>query len=111
MSLTEAEHLAAYAYEVQLLNDMTIYKRRHKREFVNEWNWYPWQQQAFDCKDNQIMTLAANRSGKTCSAAYQTACDMTGDYPPGWKGFKQTHAPYVLAMGVDNEQFPLHHRL
>ena len=32
-------------------------------------------------------------SGKTMSAAFQTACDMTGDYPDWWEGFKQTHAP------------------
>ena len=102
VSPDELRKLKLFAARLQLEEDTRLYKRLHKREFPP--NWYPWQIQSFDSFDSQIMTLAANRSGKTMSAGYHTACDMTGDYPDWWTGFKQTHAPYVLAMGVDNEQ-------
>jgi phage terminase large subunit-like protein len=96
------EQLKRLADFVSVTEDMKLYIQRHKREFPP--NWYDWQKECFDCKDLQIMTLAGNQSGKTMSAGYHTACDMTGDYPEWWTGFKQTHAPYVLAMGVDNDQ-------
>jgi len=57
-----------------------------------------------DAKDSLYLTKDFIPTHNTMSAGFQTACDMTGDYPEWWTGFKQTHAPYVLAMGVDNEQ-------
>ena len=72
------------------------------REFPPEW--YAWQREMFASLSPQIMLLASNRVGKTFCAGFQTACDMTGDYPEWWEGFRQSHAPYVLAMGVDNDQ-------
>jgi phage terminase large subunit-like protein len=100
--LTEAEKHKAFAYYVETMELAADYRKTHLREFAPEW--YPWQHKCFETKSLQIMVLAANQSGKTMSAGYQTACDLTGDYPEWWKGFKQTHAPFCLAMGVDNDQ-------
>lgn len=40
----------------------------------------------------QRLYLAANRSGKTTAAAYETTCHLTGLYPPWWQG-KRFDAP------------------
>ena len=98
---TDAQ-LQAYAAYVQTMEDAKNYYLRHKREFPPEW--YDWQKELFNTYDKQVMLLAANRVGKTWSAAYRVACDLTGQYPEDWEGFKQTHAPVALAMGIDNTQ-------
>lgn len=100
--LTEAELHARYAEYVSTMELVADYKKTHKREFAPDW--YPWQIEGFNSDAHQTMLMAANRTGKTLSAGYHTACDMTGDYPEWWTGFRQKHAPYVLAMGVDAEQ-------
>ena len=96
------EELQRFAEYVKVLDECRIYQIRHQREFAPDR--YPWQRQMLDSFSPQIMLLAGNRGGKTHVAGYHTACDMTGDYPEDWVGFRQTHAPYVLAMGVDNDQ-------
>jgi phage terminase large subunit-like protein len=100
--LTETQKHHALAQEVELLEALVAYKRQHKREFQPDW--YEWQLDGFSSYDPQVMLMAANRTGKTLSAGFHTACDLTADYPDWWMGFKQTHAIYALAMGVDNEQ-------
>jgi len=100
--LTPEQYQQALANRVQVLEDMRRYKQRHAREFTPDW--YEWQREGFSSFDPQVMLMAANRTGKTMSAGFHTACDMTQDYPPWWTGFRQTHAPYCLGMGVDNEQ-------
>lgn len=100
--LTSREH-AYLAARVQLEEAKVKYRQTHQRENPHI-EWYGWQHEAFASFSPQVMLLAANRTGKTMSAGYHTALDMTGDYPDWWTGFRQTHAPYVLAMGVDNEQ-------
>jgi hypothetical protein len=52
----------------------------------------------------QWMIMAANQIGKTLSAGYHFALDVTGDYPDWWTGYRFTHAPNCLALGVDAEQ-------
>ena len=103
--LTDEQRRLLFAERLQLETDIRIYKERHKREF--QIGWYPWQKEAFKSFASQIMTMCGNRGGKTMAAGFQTACDMTGDYPDWWTGFRQTHAPYVLAMGVDNLQLKI----
>lgn len=80
------------------------YKNTHKREFVTEAFWYGWQKEGFYSIVPQVMLLAANRTGKTMSAGYHTALDLTGDYPNWWKGYRYQHAPNFLVSGVDNQQ-------
>lgn len=78
------------------------YMDTHQREFAPEW--YPWQHEAFQSVESQTMTLAGNRSGKTMSAAYHFACDVTGDYPAWWIGPSFPHGLNALGLGVDNTQ-------
>ena len=98
----EQEQHKAYAYYVETMELAADYRKTHLREFAPDW--YPWQKEGFASFSPQTMLLAANRTGKTLSAGFHTACDLTGDYPEWWTGFKQTHAPHCLAMGVDAEQ-------
>ncbi len=76
----------------------------HKRDFWKWDDWYDWQKEGFNSLATQIMILSGNRTGKTMSAGYHTACDLTGDYPPQWQGYRYTHAPNFLVSGVDNQQ-------
>ena len=77
---------------------------QHRRDFWKWDQWYPWQVEGFNSDATQTMTLAGNRTGKTLSAGYHTACDLTGKYNVNYKGYRFTHAPNVLASGVDNQQ-------
>jgi hypothetical protein len=94
--------LARYAEQAEALILAKRYAAEHKRDFAP--TWYPWQLEAFNCPQKQLMTLAANRSGKTMSAGYHTAVDLTGDYPDDWEGFRFGHGINCLVMGVDNQQ-------
>ncbi len=78
------------------------YHDAHLREFAPKW--YDWQMSAFYSTASQTMTLAGNRSGKTMSAAYHFACDVTGDYPDWWDGPKFPWGLNALCLGVDNGQ-------
>lgn len=78
------------------------YMDAHHREFAPDW--YPWQLEAFRSTHSQTMTLAGNRSGKTMSAAYHFACDVTGDYPDWWDGPRFSNPLNALGLGVDNGQ-------
>jgi hypothetical protein len=100
--MTEQEKHAAFAYYVETMELAKDYQKTHLREFAP--NWYDWQKDGFSSFDPQVMLMAANRTGKTLSAGYHTALDLTADYPEWWTGFRQTHGIYCLAMGVDAEQ-------
>ena len=50
------------------------------------------------------MLLASNRSGKTLTGSYATACDVTGDYPSDWEGAVITHPVTCWVLGVDGRQ-------
>jgi hypothetical protein len=89
---------------LDILEEAKEYRSQHKREFVEEAWWYPWQRESFDTFARQWMTMAANQIGKTISEAFHFALDATGHYPDWWTGYKFTHAPNMLAMGIDAEQ-------
>jgi phage terminase large subunit-like protein len=80
------------------------YRETHKREFAPDW--YPWQREfhAATARANQTMLLASNRSGKTLTGSYATACDVTGRYPPGWQGAVIDYPVNAWALGVDGKQ-------
>jgi hypothetical protein len=99
LSHMTTEELAEF---VRLREEYEEYKRLHKREFIPAW--YDWQEDLFNVRKPQVMLLASNRVGKTFCAGYQTALDLTGDYPDWWAGYRQEHGIYALAMGVDNDQ-------
>jgi len=107
VSAEPEEQRALLEAKVVLLEEFKEYMNQHKREFVGKADWYPWQHEEFETKATQTMLMAANRSGKTMSAGFHTALDLTCQYPDWWTGYRYTHAPNVLVAGVDNEQLKL----
>jgi hypothetical protein len=95
---------------IELLEEAQQYMLQHKRDYpelrlaMTEDYWYGWQLEAFETDKPQTMVLAGNRTGKTMSAGYHTALDLTGRYPDWWKGYRFAHAPAVLVAGVSNDQ-------
>lgn len=47
--------------------------------------------------------IAANRVGKTLTAAYEMTCHLTGEYPKWWKGRRFTSPVDAWAAGISNE--------
>lgn len=78
------------------------YKDSHQREFAPPF--YGWQHECFNAEESQVMTLAGNRTGKTMSATFHFACDVTGDYPDWWEGPTFKYPLNALGLGVDNIQ-------
>ena len=101
---TEQAELARRIAATEAVEAARTYMREHKREFMQEEMWYPWQHECFDSTYQQTMVLAGNRTGKTMSAGYHTACDLTQRYPDWWQGFRYDFAPNFLCAGVDNIQ-------
>jgi phage terminase large subunit-like protein len=50
-------------------------------------------------KHRERLFLAANRIGKTDTAAYEVRCHMTGEYPPWWEGYRFTKPSRWVAAG------------
>lgn len=46
------------------------------------------------------LLVAGNRLGKTECAAFETACHLTGEYPPWWNGFRFTRPIRMWAAGT-----------
>lgn len=44
-----------------------------------------------------------HNSGKTYSAAYETACHLTGMYPPWWNGYRMKKEPVMVAAGITSQ--------
>ncbi len=78
------------------------YAQANRREFPPDW--YDWQREGFDTFDKHVMIMAGNQTGKTWSASYHDACDLTANYPDDWTGFKFDHQIDMTVMGVDNTQ-------
>ena len=66
---------------------------------------YPWQQEFYDMGTafKKRMIMAANRVGKTYSAAFEVACHLTGLYPPWWNGYVFDGPIDVWTGSVTNE--------
>jgi hypothetical protein len=49
---------------------------------------HPKQQEHLDLgrTKRERLLMANNRGGKTETGAFEAACHLTGEYPPGWKG-------------------------
>jgi len=54
---------------------------------------------AAGCKHKERLYLAANRTGKTETAAYELRCHLTGLYPTWWPGVKFQHPTDWWAAG------------
>ena len=66
---------------------------------------YPWQKEFHDAgKDYpERMLMAANRVGKTQSAACEVSYHLTGDYPEWWTGKRFDRPVYVWTGSPTNE--------
>ena len=67
---------------------------------------YPWQDKLYraGAANKQRLLMAANRVGKTYSAAFEVACHVTGMYPDWWQGERFSYAPKIWCLGVTGEQ-------
>ncbi|QMV33080.1 terminase family protein [Ralstonia phage Firinga] len=67
---------------------------------------YPWQRTFFaaSATNKQRALMAANRVGKTESAAFERAMHLTGRYPDWWDGYRFSRPIRAWALGVSGEQ-------
>ena len=96
--------LTAAKAKADALIAAAVYKATHQREFAPPW--YDWQKEGFNTpfKIKSTMLLAGNQVGKSMSAGFHAACDLTGDYPDWWQGFRFDHGINALCAGVDAGQ-------
>lgn len=76
--------------EMELLATWEKYREFHKMEFFEP---YPKQWEFINLGNdkNERCLFAGNRYGKTETGAFETACHVTGLYPPAWKGRRFDH--------------------
>ena len=81
-----------------------VYRRISGRKFFR-WEPYRWQQQFLDATlDNEeLMLRAANRVGKTATAAFLSTCFSTGQYPEGWDGKRFPRSTLGWVVSITNE--------
>ena len=79
------------------------YQEENRLFFFNP---YGWQKDFIAAgKDNhQRAAIAANRVGKTKTAAFEMACHLTGIYPEWWEGKRFDRPVDAWALGVSGEQ-------
>lgn len=67
---------------------------------------YEWQRKFYGAGTTakQRLMMAANRVGKTYSAAFEVACHLTGRYPDWWEGARFNFPIRCWALGVTGEQ-------
>ena len=64
---------------------------------------YDWQKALHNSTARERMAMAANRSGKTFSAACEVAIHATGDYPDWWEGVRFEEAPLIWVGSITVE--------
>lgn len=91
---------------IEELNILEELKRRTETARIEFFEPYDWQFKFYEAanQNRQRMLMAANRVGKTYSAAAEFAYHATGLYPDWWKGIRFKHAPKMWALGVTGEQ-------
>jgi phage terminase large subunit-like protein len=82
------------------------YVRTHRKEFWPDSTWSDWQRRFFSAgvDHRERMVLAGNRTGKTLSGTFETACHATGEYPEWWGGLEFNFPPTIWCLGVDAPQ-------
>lgn len=82
-----------------------IWQQEEKETKIDQYEPYPWQKDfhAAGLKNPERMVRAANRTGKTFSAACEVSYHMTGKYPDWWTGKRFNKAIKVWAASVTNE--------
>lgn len=96
----DEEKAVALAEALRVIRE---HKRKRKFDFFTP---YKWQTDFYEAgkKAKQRALMAANRVGKTYSAAYEMACHLTGKYPDWWPGIKFNRPINAWALGVTGEQ-------
>lgn len=96
----------ARALKIEHIEIMQEQARRFRRRRMANFKPYPWQQKVFTsgAKNKQRLLMAANRVGKTYSAAIEVAFHVTGRYPDWWEGYRFQGPITCWALGVTGEQ-------
>lgn len=84
--------------EQEVMRVLMEYQRTHKMEYFEP---YPKQTEFFNLgrTRNERTLFAGNQYGKSEAGAFETACHLTGNYPPDWKGRRFDHAVRAWAAG------------
>ncbi|MGV0128858.1 terminase large subunit domain-containing protein [Burkholderia gladioli] len=92
--------------KIELLHALDEKARRLARNRLAAFHPYPWQREFFAAglTNKQRALMAANRVGKTESAAFECAIHLTGRYPDWWEGYRFTRPIRAWALGVSGEQ-------
>jgi len=93
--------------EKKLIVQLLAEKERRKRENkLLHFKPYPFQKKFYDAgkKYSHRLLMAANRVGKSYSAAFEVAMHLTGIYPDWWDGLRFDRPIIVIAAGVTNEK-------
>ena len=108
MSSLTPTQIKALSYDEQLrylglLKEMEEQKLYNKQFFFSP---YPFQSEFYaKGKDQKVRALiAANRVGKTYSAAMELTYHLTGDYPKWWEGRKWDRPIKAVAAGISSTQ-------
>lgn len=96
----------ARALKIEHIEILEEQARRFRRRRMANFKPYPWQQKVFSsgAKNKQRLLMAANRVGKTYSAAIEVAFHVTGRYPEWWEGYRFQGPITCWALGVTGEQ-------
>ena len=107
MGLTEQEFLALSPEDQKDYLDL-LQKLEETRKYnkINYFQPYPFQKRFYDLgKDQPVRALiAANRCGKTYSAAMELSYHATGNYPDWWEGRVFDRPVTIVAAGVTSHQ-------
>lgn len=90
----------------QLLELLEEKERRRRTRRMGQFKSYAWQKKFYKSgrKNKQRLLMAANRVGKTYSAAMEMAYHLTGLYPDWWDGHRFSGPIQAWALGVTGEQ-------
>ncbi len=111
-NLTDEEHTGGMDFShltdeeleelLYLLEQDEKFKRYHK---ADDFSPYPYQQKFFSAskKHKRRFLMAANRIGKTFSAALELTYHLTGEYPEWWTGHKFSKPILAWAVGITGD--------
>lgn len=92
--------------KLELLAALREKEERRAKNKLAYFTPYEWQTRFFaaGAENRQRLLMAANRVGKTESAAYEMAYHLTGRYPDWWTGYRFKRPIKAWALGVSGEQ-------
>lgn len=92
--------------QMELIEVLEEQARRFRTRRMSQFRAYPWQSKFYRAgkTKKQRLMMAANRVGKTYSAAMEVAFHLTGRYPSWWEGHRFSGPITCWALGVTGEQ-------